>query len=104
MRFSTLLLCVLLLACVAYGQEPANNSVSQPTASQGSLYQPVVQQTEVRPNSALTSGVMLEMTAPIPVVQHPTPSQYSANEPSKPAIRTPQQPNVTAPAATAVRK
>jgi hypothetical protein len=43
-KFTTLMLSMILLVCVAYGQEPVNHAVLQPTVSQPMATQPSVSQ------------------------------------------------------------
>jgi hypothetical protein len=79
MKLTTLVLSVLFLACVAYGQEPINHAVVQPT-----VYQPMATQ----------PGVVPPETPHLPALYQPFVFQPMANLPHQAQQASVRQLNV----------
>lgn len=99
MQRTTLVLAVLFLASLAFGQEPANHAVNQPSVSQGGVIQPSVAQPNVwvsTPNLApvVQPEARLGLAREIHVAEQPSVSLRPAEQPKLIQYPTEKQPNL----------
>ncbi len=93
MKPTTLVLSVLFLACVAYGQEPINHAVVQPTVSQPMATQPGVVPSDIPHLPALYQPFVFQPMANIPhQAQQPLVREVNVPESLRPVNATVVQP------------
>lgn len=94
MKLTTLVLFVIFLACVAYGQEPINHAVVQPTVSQPMALQPGVVQPESPYQPATIQPFVFQPMPNIPhQAQQPLLRQVNVPESLRPVSSTVLQPS-----------
>lgn len=93
MKLTTLVLSVIFLACVSYGQEPINHAVVQPTVSQPMALQPGVVQPDIPYLPQLIQPFVFQ---PMPNIPHqalqPSLRQVNVPESLRPVSATVVQP------------
>jgi|NGEPerStandDraft_6_1074524.scaffolds.fasta_scaffold19646_2 hypothetical protein len=93
MKLTTLVFSLFFVACVAYGQEPINHAVVQPTVSQPMATQPGVAPSDIPHLPALNQPFVFQPMANIPhQAQQPSPRQVNVPESLRPVSATVVQP------------